>query len=121
MVPTDLVPVARETGCDHVQLFGQVRDDASGHCVSPAEEGTEEAHGRKLHSEPELVVVTVSTVDEPAVGSVQVEVLRELLLVRLASEAGVPSFLLRREKTDRHEPSLSNQGQRPTPVGHEPG
>jgi molybdopterin synthase catalytic subunit len=29
MVPADLVSVARETGGDHVQLFGQVRDDAS--------------------------------------------------------------------------------------------
>jgi hypothetical protein len=72
-----------------------------------------------LHREPELVVVAVPAVDEPAVGAVQVEVFRELLLVRFASEAGVPAFLIRREETDRHEPSLSRKEEATeTPVGH---
>ena len=37
-------------------------------------DGPEEAHGRELHGEPELVVVAVPAVDEPAVGGIQVEV-----------------------------------------------
>ena len=93
-------------GIVDVQLPGQVGHDSRGDFGQVGQEGAQEPHGPDLRREPETVVITTASGDEPTILVVEVEVAFELGGRWLARIAAIAPLLILGQEVDRHPSSF---------------